>query len=47
LRLAEEGFHTPPNLVDRAARLYNPIVRGEADEDLCECFLKDYGPSNW
>jgi hypothetical protein len=47
LRLAEEGFHAPLDLVDGAARVYDPIVRGEAGEDLHGCFLKDYEPSNW
>ncbi|BBY34245.1 short-chain dehydrogenase [Mycolicibacter minnesotensis] len=47
LRLAEEGFHAPLDLVDGAARVYDPIVRGEAGEDLYGCFLKDYVPSNW
>ena len=47
MRLAEEGFHAPLDLVDRAARVYDPIVRGEAGEDLYGCFLKDYRPSAW
>ncbi|MFE3187404.1 SDR family NAD(P)-dependent oxidoreductase [Nocardia sp. NPDC059240] len=47
IRLAEEGFHAPLDLVDGAARVYDPIVRGEAGEDLFGCFLKDYEPSNW
>ncbi|MFN8228941.1 MAG: SDR family NAD(P)-dependent oxidoreductase [Mycobacterium sp.] len=47
LRLADEGFHAPLDLVDGAARVYDPIVRGEAGEDLYGCFLKDYSPSNW
>jgi NAD(P)-dependent dehydrogenase (short-subunit alcohol dehydrogenase family) len=34
VRLAEEGFHAPLDLVDGAARVYDPIVRGEAGEDL-------------
>ena len=42
VRLAEEGFHAPLDLVDGAARVYDPIVRGEAGEDLYGCFLKDY-----
>ena len=29
MRLAEEGFHAPLDLVDGAARVYDPIVRGE------------------
>jgi NAD(P)-dependent dehydrogenase (short-subunit alcohol dehydrogenase family) len=47
LRLAEEGFHAPLDLVDGAARVYDPIVRGEAGEDLHGCFLKDYFPTHW
>jgi hypothetical protein len=47
LRLADEGFHAPLDLVDGAARVYDPIVRGEAGEDLHGCFLKDYAPTNW
>jgi len=47
LRLADEGFHAPLDLVDGAARVYDPIVRGEAGEDLHGCFLKDYAPSPW
>ncbi|MCK7622618.1 SDR family NAD(P)-dependent oxidoreductase [Streptomyces sp. RS10V-4] len=47
MRLAEEGFHAPLDLVDGAARVYDPIVRGERGEDLHGCFLKDYAPSPW
>jgi len=47
MRLATEGFHAPLDLVDGAARVYDPIVRGEAGEDLFGCFLKDYSPSAW
>lgn len=47
MRLAAEGFHAPLDLVDGAARVYDPIVRGEAGEDLYGCFLKDYEPSAW
>lgn len=47
VRLAEEGFHAPLDLVDGAARVYDPIVRGEAGEDLYGCFLKDYVRSAW
>ncbi|MEH3132726.1 MAG: SDR family NAD(P)-dependent oxidoreductase [Mycolicibacterium neoaurum] len=47
LRLAEEGFHAPLDLVDGAARVYDPIVRGEAGEDLYGCFLKDYAKADW
>ena len=47
VRLAEEGFHAPLDLVDGAARVYDPIVRGEAGEDLFGVFLKDYKPASW
>jgi NAD(P)-dependent dehydrogenase (short-subunit alcohol dehydrogenase family) len=47
LRLADEGFHAPLDLVDGAARVYDPIVRGESGEDLHGCFLKDYAPTHW
>ncbi|MCP9956383.1 SDR family NAD(P)-dependent oxidoreductase [Streptomyces sudanensis] len=47
MRLAEAGFHAPLDLVDGAARVYDPIVRGEAGEDLYGCFLKDYAPGKW
>jgi NAD(P)-dependent dehydrogenase (short-subunit alcohol dehydrogenase family) len=47
VRLAEEGFHAPLDLVDGAARVFDPIVRGEAGEDLFGVFLKDYAPSAW
>ncbi|MGG7569637.1 SDR family NAD(P)-dependent oxidoreductase [Streptomyces sirii] len=47
MRLADEGFHAPLDLVDGAARVYDPIVRGELGEDLFGCFLKDYAPSAW
>ena len=47
MRLAGEGFHAPLDLVDGAARVYDPIVRGEAGEDVYGCFLKDYEPAPW
>ena len=47
VRLAEEGFHAPLDLVDGAARVYDPIVRGEAGEDLFGVFLKDYAQGSW
>jgi NAD(P)-dependent dehydrogenase (short-subunit alcohol dehydrogenase family) len=47
VRLAQEGFHAPLDLVDGAARVYDPIVRGEAGEDIFGVFLKDYAPSDW
>ena len=47
MRLADEGFHAPLDLVDGAARVYDPIVRGELGEDLYGCFLKDYANAGW
>ncbi|MGX2993145.1 SDR family NAD(P)-dependent oxidoreductase [Streptomyces sp. JNUCC 64] len=47
IRLAEAGFHAPLDLVDGAARVYDPIVRGEAGEDLYGVFMKDYAPGKW
>ena len=47
LRIAAEGWHAPLDLVDGAARVYDPVVRGEAGEDLHGVFLKDYAPAPW
>lgn len=47
MRLADEGFKAPLDLVDGAARVYDPIVRGESGDDVYGCFLKDYQPSPW
>jgi NAD(P)-dependent dehydrogenase (short-subunit alcohol dehydrogenase family) len=47
IRLADEGFHAPLDLSDGAARVYDPIVRGEAGEDIHGVFLKDYAPAAW
>ncbi|MET9730982.1 SDR family NAD(P)-dependent oxidoreductase [Streptomyces sp. NPDC006458] len=47
LRLAEAGFHAPLDLVDGAARVYDPIVRGESGDDVYGVFLKDYAPGKW
>ncbi|GAA5049473.1 SDR family NAD(P)-dependent oxidoreductase [Nocardia callitridis] len=47
VRLADEGFHAPLDLVDGAARVYDPIVQGENGTDLFGCFLKDYRPAPW
>jgi NAD(P)-dependent dehydrogenase (short-subunit alcohol dehydrogenase family) len=47
LRMAGEGWRAPLDLVDGAARVYDPIVRGEAGEDVYGCFVKDYRPSPW
>jgi NAD(P)-dependent dehydrogenase (short-subunit alcohol dehydrogenase family) len=47
MRLADEGFHAPLDLVDGAARVYDPIVQGELGNDVHGVFLKDYKPSPW
>ncbi len=47
MRLAEEGFHAPLDLVDGAARVYHPIAAGENGVDLSGVFLKDYRPAAW
>jgi NAD(P)-dependent dehydrogenase (short-subunit alcohol dehydrogenase family) len=47
LRIAAEGWHAPLDLVDGAARVYDPIVMGEAGEDQYGVFLKDYAPHPW
>jgi NAD(P)-dependent dehydrogenase (short-subunit alcohol dehydrogenase family) len=47
VRLAEEGFHAPLDLVDGAARVYDPIVLGEHGTDVYGVFLKDYRKSDW
>ncbi|MFD4830804.1 SDR family NAD(P)-dependent oxidoreductase [Streptomyces uncialis] len=47
MRLADAGFHAPLDLIDGAARVYDPIVRGEAGEDLYGVFMKDYAPGKW
>jgi NAD(P)-dependent dehydrogenase (short-subunit alcohol dehydrogenase family) len=46
-RLAATGFHAPLDLVDGAARVYDPIVCGEAGEDVHGVFLKDYRAADW
>jgi NAD(P)-dependent dehydrogenase (short-subunit alcohol dehydrogenase family) len=46
-RLHDEGFHAPLDLVDGAARVYDPIVQGELGNDVYGCFLKDFAPSPW
>ncbi|MET9224367.1 SDR family NAD(P)-dependent oxidoreductase [Lentzea sp. NPDC003310] len=46
-RLARDGFRTPLDVVDGAARIYDPIVRGEAGEPVSGVFLKDYREAAW
>ncbi|MFB7664249.1 SDR family NAD(P)-dependent oxidoreductase [Kitasatospora sp. NPDC056138] len=46
-RIADRGFRTPLDIVDGAARVYDPIVRGEAGAPLAGVFLKDYREAAW
>ncbi|GAA1473835.1 SDR family NAD(P)-dependent oxidoreductase [Corynebacterium felinum] len=46
-QMASQGFHAPLDLVDGAARVYDPIVQGENGVDLYGCFLKDFRPHPW
>jgi len=46
-RLAEDGFRTPLDIVDGAARVYDPIVRGEQGSPVAGVFLKDYREAAW
>ncbi|WP_224280466.1 SDR family oxidoreductase [Streptomyces sp. LS1784] len=46
-RLAAQGFRTPLDIVDGAARVYDPIVRGEAGDPVSGVFLKDYRVAEW
>lgn len=41
------GFCPPLDVVDGAARVYDPIVRGIGGERLYGVFLKDYRPAPW
>ncbi|MFC0041765.1 SDR family oxidoreductase [Actinomadura rayongensis] len=41
------GFRPPLDVVDGAARVYDPIVRGVRGERLSGVFLKDYRPVAW
>ncbi|MFJ3923288.1 SDR family NAD(P)-dependent oxidoreductase [Streptomyces sp. NPDC090022] len=46
-RIAASGFRTPLDIVDGAARVYDPIVRGEAGDPVAGVFLKDYQEAAW
>jgi NAD(P)-dependent dehydrogenase (short-subunit alcohol dehydrogenase family) len=46
-RIADRGFRTPLDVVDGAARVYDPIVRGEAGAPVWGVFLKDYQVTAW
>ncbi|MEM7249006.1 MAG: SDR family oxidoreductase [Acidobacteriota bacterium] len=42
-----KGFRTPLDVIDGAARVYDPIVRGVAGNPVHGCFLKDYEVTKW
>ncbi|MFI7618653.1 SDR family NAD(P)-dependent oxidoreductase [Nonomuraea terrae] len=46
-RRAAAGFCPPLDDVDAAARVYDPIVRGEAGDPPYGCLLKDYRVAPW
>ncbi|MFI0982227.1 SDR family oxidoreductase [Streptomyces sp. NPDC021093] len=46
-RIAARGRRTPLDIVDGAARVYDPIVRGEAGHPVSGVFLKDYREAEW
>ncbi|MCX4585267.1 SDR family NAD(P)-dependent oxidoreductase [Streptomyces sp. NBC_01481] len=46
-RIAAAGIRTPLDIVDGAARVYDPIVRGEAGTPVAGVFLKDYKVADW
>jgi NAD(P)-dependent dehydrogenase (short-subunit alcohol dehydrogenase family) len=43
----ESGFRPPLDVVDGAARVYDPIVRGVGGEPVYGLFLKDYRSVDW
>lgn len=46
-RIAGRGFRTPLDIVDGAARVYDPVLRGEAGDPVWGVFLKDYREAAW
>ncbi|MFJ2580112.1 SDR family oxidoreductase [Kitasatospora aureofaciens] len=45
--VAAQGFRTPLDIIDGAARVYDPIVRGESGSPVSGVFLKDYREAEW
>jgi len=43
----EAGFRPPLDVIDGAARVYDPVVRGVDGERIYGMFLKDYQPVEW
>ena len=46
-RLSAAGWCPPLDVVDGAARVYDPIVRGVEGRAIWGAFLKDYHPASW
>jgi NAD(P)-dependent dehydrogenase (short-subunit alcohol dehydrogenase family) len=46
-RIADTGWRPPLDIRDGAARIYDPIVRGEAGDPPSGVFLKDYREVAW
>jgi len=45
--LRQRGFHPPLDVIDGAARVYDPIVRGLQGERFYGVFLKNYEICSW
>ncbi len=45
--LREAGFRPPLDVIDGAARIYDPVVRGVSGHPVSGLFLKDYRSVNW
>ncbi|GAA4587505.1 SDR family NAD(P)-dependent oxidoreductase [Planotetraspora phitsanulokensis] len=43
----QSGFRPPLDVIDGAARVYDPIVRGVGGERMSGLFLKDFRPVEW
>jgi NAD(P)-dependent dehydrogenase (short-subunit alcohol dehydrogenase family) len=46
-RQRDAGFRPPLDVIDGAARVYDPIVRGVGGDRVYGLFLKDYRPVAW
>lgn len=46
-QIAAGGWRPPLDIIDGAARVYDPIVRGEAGDPVHGVFLKDYQVVPW
>ncbi len=46
-RIAAAGTRTPLDVVDGAARVHDPIVRGGAGDPVAGVCLRDYRPAAW